>query len=134
QDAVPQDAVGQVTHVFGDDVAPALQQRRGTGGLGEGDRGPGAGPDLDVPGQLGRHDVVRAPGRGDEEGDVVEDGLVEVDRGRQPLQLAGVRDVDHRAVRLGEDPGVDPPHDLRLLGGTRVVEVVLEHEAVELGL
>ena len=34
----------------------------------------------------------------------------------------------------GEDPGIDPPEDLRFLGRRRIVQHILEHEAVHLRL
>src|SRR5262245_44487355 len=38
QDAVAQHVVGDLLHVLGDDVAAAVQERDGAGGLGEGER------------------------------------------------------------------------------------------------
>ena len=133
---VAQHAVTLPTDVLGQHVAAPLQQGERPRGLLQRDRSARAGTELDVAGQLGVDHVSEVARRlGDGDG-VALDRLVDVHPGGEPDQVSHLGDRHHAGGLRGaraEHPRVDAVEHLQLLVGARIVDHLLQQEAVDLG-
>src|SRR6266536_1111339 len=127
-----QDVEDQVGEVAREGVLPAPDERQGARGQDQVDRGSGARPEGDVPGQLAEPHILRPAGGVGQRHRVLDQRRIHIHPLHPGLHVAELIEVDDGlAGRVRRDGPLD---DHELLGGTGIVHHDLHHEAVHLGL